>query len=210
MDTEPLSINQNNLGGGLPVRIINRNIYSLLEVNVEDDSAIEYPYKCDVNSTDCIIKTSFSDAYVLECSQFNRPIATGATMSFIWFTLDKIDFPPPTLFKPLDASIDFLISKIEELIVSYEQLPISYNQIMARGTLRYCSKLINKINDYSDEQLLEKIKSFVILVENLRNQSEVPTTFTQLDLTYVENTFEIIEEEAYKNGYLPKLDDMSL
>lgn len=191
MDTEPLSINQDNFGDQLPVRLINRSIYSPLEVNVEDNSAIEYPYRCYVNSTDCVVKTT-------------------STWSTIWFALEKVDFPPPTLFKPLDTSIDFLVSKIEEIIVSYEQLPVSYNQIMIRGALRYCARLLNKIFDNSDKYLLDKIKSFIILVKNLRNQTEVSTTFAQLDLTYIENTFESIEEGAFKKGYLPKIEKMPL
>lgn len=206
MDTETSLITQNNLGDELSVRFINRNFYSPLEVNVEDDSAIEYPYRCYVNSTDCVVKTRISD--ILEWSQFNRQISTGFTWSIIWFALDKVDFLPPTLFKPLGTSIDFFASKIEEIIVSYEQLPVSYNQIMIRGALRYCARLLNKIFDDSDKYLLDKVKSFIILVKNLRTQTEASTTFTQLDLTYIENTFESIEEEAFKKGYLPKLEEM--
>ena len=108
------------------------------------------------------------------------------------------------------SSINFFVSKIEEIIVSYEQLPVSYNQIMIRGALRYCAKLLDKIFIDSDEYLLDKVKSFIILVENLRNQTEVSTTFTQLDLTYIENIFESIEEEAFKKGYLPKLEESIL
>lgn len=66
-------------------------------------------------------------------------------------------------------------------------------------------------NTSSFKSLVEKIKKFVAIVRNLRNQHKVSiTTFAHLDLTYIENMFEDIEEEASKRGYLPKLEDMPL
>ena len=154
-----------------------------------------------------------SSSTALTCSVFSgsAPAALAildSDSSDLFADEESAGFSSPTLFNPLNISMDFLISTIEDTIVSYEELPVSYNQIMVRGTLRYCAKLLNKIYDYSDKLLVEKIKRFIILIENLRNQYGVFTTFAHLDLTYIENMFEDIEEEASKKGYLPKLEDM--
>lgn len=203
---------QSNTGCQVSAYALHKSISSSFEATIENDLSMEYPHRCYANSTDCVTQIDFSPMTpmgIRERLQFNRLI-TYPTYNLIEFIMDKIEFSSPTLFNPLNISMDFLISTIEDTIVSYEELPVSYNQIMVRGTLRYCTKLLNKIYDYSDKLLVEKTKRFIILIEKLRNQYGVFTTFAHLDLTYIENMFEDIEEEASKKGYLPKLEDMQL
>ncbi|OGL40357.1 MAG: hypothetical protein A2042_05515 [Candidatus Schekmanbacteria bacterium GWA2_38_11] len=199
----------------------------------EDASVIEYPNRYNGLSTICVTKSGFSitkkveylqpaifklldlspkdcleDDSVIEYSnKYNAPSTICVTKISFPFT-KKVEYPQPAIFQLLDPSINFLILKIENIIVSYEQLPVSYNQVMIKGALRYCAKLLCKI--YDSSEIIVKVKKFVNLIDGLNQQCEVPTTFSHLDLTYIENIFESIEQEASKDGYLPKLEDMSL
>lgn len=191
MEIESLQTEQNNIWGRSFARYFQRNLYLPLETEIEDNFAIENPYISYAPSTDRTTDLQrIHELRALKDLQSSQQV-------LIW-----------------NASVDFLISKIEDIIVSYEQLPVSYNQVMLRGALRYCAKLVDKIHNHIDNlHLIEEVRRFVILGENLLKQYLDPIdsiTFAHLDLTYIENIFESIEEEASKKGYLPKLEDMPL
>lgn len=166
----------------------------------EDNQSLEHPFECHFNSTGCLTKpTNINMSAIL---------AIGF-LSGIDRIMQEKHRAAPQFFGVLDPSIYILKAGIENAINSYELLPVSYNQVMIRGTLRYCARILDKIDDFSDS-IVDKIKRYVFLVESLRRQVESSTTFAQLDLTYIENKFEFIEEEASDRGYLPKLENLTL
>ncbi len=172
------------------------------ETPMENSTSFDYPYGCDINSTDCFTYTPTQES--LEDFQ----VYTTAFLDLREVILKKFKHSLYRFFEIPDQSSIALLSEIEEIINSYEQLPVSYNQIMIRGTLRYCAKAIEKIND-SSENLFEKIERFVYRVKNLRYQIKRSIILSHLDLTHIEDEFELIEEEISERGYLPKLENMS-
>ena len=56
---------------------------------------------------------------------------------------------------------------------------------------------------------LKKIGNYIALLQSLQDQfKDQEELFFRLDLTYVENVFEDIEEMSIQNGLLPRLEDV--
>ncbi len=166
---------------------------------VVDPSSI-YLYGCDIKSTSCITKPINVNTFVF---------ASGFPENIQLLIQGRSTAQPAVFFGAVDPSLQFFKAEIENIIIEYEQLPVSYNQVMVRGALRYCAKLFDRTYDVADD-LIDNVKRFVVLTSNLRKQIEAFATFSHLDLTYVENIFESIEEEASIQGIMPKLEDMPL
>lgn len=114
------------------------------------------------------------------------------------------------LFESTNNETEGLFFSTGKLSYSYDRFPTSYNQVLMVGTLEYCHQLLDKAKGtLGMSKIAKKIGNYIALLQSLQDQfKDQEELFFRLDLTYVENVFEDIEEMSIQNGLLPRLEDV--
>lgn len=102
--------------------------------------------------------------------------------------------------------------QVRELYNEFLKWPGSYNQLLLSGSLDYCRSAIKKLRASSPEvqdSILPKIRSYYSQCYGISQQyREAKTTVRRLNLQFLQDKFELLQEACASAFVYPRLEDL--